>query len=89
MRMSGWLVFDRCLKAYIRPFRLDRKRIESAQPFCLDRARMEANIHYTDLIEYIIMHVKTHVYNYNKAQLPLARPGVINAYGHLILIVFA
>ena len=31
------------------------------------------------------MHGKTHVYNYNKAQLPLARPGVINAYGNLVL----
>ena len=31
------------------------------------------------------MHVETHVYNYNTAQLPLARPGVINAYGHLVL----
>ena len=35
------------------------------------------------------MHVKTHVYNYNKAQLPRARPGGINAYDHSVLFGYA
>ena len=55
----------------------------SAQPFCLYRVHIESmHSHIFDRVRG--MHAEAHVYNYNTPQLPLARPVLINAYGHLV-----